>query len=86
MSEMTSLPPSLVALHNDQRHDAALTVAEMSHGNTDLVAYYLVLLGLAREVDRQFFSDGHDEYEMPWFIPCADTGASARSPGTPPVH
>lgn len=69
MSEPMALPPSLVAISNDDRHDAALTVVERCNGNTDLIAYYLVLLGLAREEGDGFVADGHDEFEIPWFTP-----------------
>jgi hypothetical protein len=55
---------------NDQRHDAALTVATYSYGDAEAAAEVLQVVGLAiKHPDGVLRSAGVDEYEMPWFTP-----------------
>lgn len=77
MSELVPLPPTPLRLSNDERHDAALTVAERCGGDPELAGYYLSLLGLAGPAPTpqwKLASVGHDEYEIAWFTPRVPTG------------
>lgn len=69
-SELTPMIGQIVDVSNDQRHDAALTIAEHSDDMPETAAYFLTLVGLAREdVDGAFRCEGTDEFEMSWFTP-----------------
>lgn len=62
--------PVLMQVSNDQRHDAALTVAELSGYNATVTGEVLETIGLAtRNTVQQLRPDGGDEYELSWFTP-----------------
>jgi hypothetical protein len=70
MGEMSPHFPVLMQVTNDERHDAALTIAELSGYNVTATGEVLEMVGLAaRNSVQQLRPDGGDEYELSWFTP-----------------
>lgn len=69
---------------NDQRHDAALYLAERYSDQIDELCLMLEMLGLAeRDENEVLRPTGTDEYEISWFTkrhPGGDRCAMNRSP------
>lgn len=56
-------------LSNDQRHDAALTIAEYADNDVVIARQLLVVVGLARAGISGTVADGDDEWGLSWFTP-----------------
>jgi hypothetical protein len=70
MGEMSPQFPVLMQVSNDERHDAALTIAELSGYDAAATCQVLEMVGLAaRDSVQRLRPDGGDEYELSWFTP-----------------
>lgn len=76
MSELTLMSGGDPSCSNDERHDAALTVAARYLGDPCTVGTLLQMLGLARRSPAGLVAEGQDEYEMPWFTPTLERQAT----------
>lgn len=66
MADLPDYPGSAI-LTNQQRHAAALTLAEDFADDKHVLCYYLVQLGLATHCEDGTFSSAMDHHEQHWF-------------------
>jgi hypothetical protein len=70
MGEILPQFPVLMQVSNDQRHDAALTLTELSDYNPSTAGELLLMVGLAaRDEVGRLRPDGVDEFDLSWFTP-----------------